>query len=152
MKIHIIVITIIVMLTVWVVIISRSSKKQERVEKEFAQPQGWIYTESYNDPQGMTQKLKAKLEKLCPEKEFKLNNSMTVESGRRNIYLFGCWYRIRDWGPKENQGFACLIESDRFGSVNSQVDISLRNQADGLLLSSQIDMGDSEFSRSFIVT
>ncbi len=151
LKIPVIVITIILVLAVLLVIIARSSKKQERAEKEFAQSQGWIYTESYNDPQGLTQELKARLEKVCPEKEFKLNNSMTVESGKRNVFLFGCWYRVRDWGPKENHGFACLIESDRFEWVTSQVDISGRNSADGLLLSNQVDMGDSEFARNFIV-
>jgi len=152
LKIPAIVISVIVGLTVLVVIISRFSKKQERAEKEFAQSQGWIYTESYNDPQGLTKELKARLEKVCPEKEFKLNNSMIVESGNRSIILFSCWYRVRDWGPKEGLGFACLIESDRFGSVGTQVDISGRGSLDGLLLSNQVNMGDSEFARNFIVT
>jgi len=152
LKIPVIVITVIVGLTVLLVIISRISKKQERAEKEFARSQGWVYTESYNDPQGITKELKGKLEKVCPEKEFKLNNSMTVESGRHSVFLFDCWYRVRDWGPKENHGFACLIESDRFGLAGSQVDISERGSLDGLLLSNQVDMGDSEFARSFIVT
>jgi hypothetical protein len=152
LKIPVIVITVIVGLTVLLVIISRISKKQERAEKEFARSQGWVYTESYNDPQGITIELKGKLEKVCPEKEFKLNNSMTVEFGRRSVFLFDCWYRVRDWGPKENHGFACLIESDRFRPAGSQVDISGRGSLDGLLLSNQVDMGDSEFARSFIVT
>jgi len=152
LKIPIIVIIIVLILTVLLVIISRFSKKQEKAEKEFAQSQGWIYTESYNDPQGLTKALKARLEKVCPEKDFDLNNSMTVESGRRSVILFDCWYRVRDWGPKRDHGFACLIESDRFGTVSSQVDISIRNRADGILLSNQVDMGDSEFARDFIVT
>jgi len=152
LKIPIIVITIIVSLTVLVVIISRFSKKQEKAEKEFAQSQGWIYTESYNDPQGLTEALKARLEKVCPEKEFNLNNNMTVESGRRSVFLFSCWYRVRDWGRKTSLGSACLIMSGRFGSVSSQVDISGRSRIDGVLLSNQVDMGDSEFARKFIVT
>ncbi len=152
LKVPVIVITVIVGITVLVVIISRISKKQERAEKQFAQSQGWIYTESYNDPQGRTQELAGKLEKVCPEKKFKLNNSMTVESGKRHILLFSCWYNVRDWGPKDHLGFACLIESDRFGSVNSQVDVSGRGSLDSLLLSNQVPMGDSEFARNFIVT
>jgi len=152
LKVPVIVITVIVGITVLVVIISRISKKQERAEKQFAQSQGWIYTESYKDPQGRTQELAGKLEKVCPEKKFKLNNSMTVESGKRNIFLFSCWYNVRDWGPKEHLGFACLIESDRFGWVDSQVDVSGRGSLDCFLLSNQVDMGDSEFARNFIVT
>lgn len=152
LKIPIIVITVIVGLTVLVVIISQVSKKQERAEKEFARSQGWIYTESYSDPRGLTKELKGKLEKVCPEKDFDLNNSMTVESGRRSVFLFGCYYRVRDWGPKKNRGFACLIESDRFMPSGPQVEISGRGSLDGLLLSNQVDMGDSEFARKFIVT
>jgi hypothetical protein len=152
LKIPVIVITVILGITVLLVIISRISKKQEKAEKEFAQSQGWTYTESYNDPQGVTRELKAKVEKVCPEKEFRLNNSMTTESGRRRIILFDCWYRVRDWGPRESQGFVCLIESDRFAAVGSQVDISGRGAADGLLLSNQVDMGSPEFARNFIVT
>jgi hypothetical protein len=151
-RIPVIVITVIVGLTLLVVIASRISKKHEKAEKQFAQSQGWTYTESYRDPQGRTRELAGKLYKICPEKEIKLNNSMAVESGKRNIFLFSCWHRVRDWGPKEHLGFACLIESDRFGWVDSQLDISGRGSLDSLLLSYQVDMGDTEFARSFIVT
>ena len=51
-KVPVIVIAVIVGITVLVVIISRTSKKQERAEKQFAQSQGWISTESYNAPPG----------------------------------------------------------------------------------------------------
>lgn len=152
LKIPVIVITILVGLTALVVFISRISKKLEKEEKRLAQSQGWIYAERYNDPQRLTEKLKARLEKVCPEKEFRWNGSMTVESGRRNVLLFDCWYRVRDWGPKENHGFACLIEAERFGSVSSQVDISGRSSIDGLLLSNQVEIGNPEFARNFIVT
>jgi hypothetical protein len=151
-RIPAIVISVILVIVILVIFFSRMANKQSKAEKEFAQSQGWVYTESYNDPQGLTKALKARLEKVCPEKNFRFSNSMTVESGSRNVFLFGCWYRVRDWGPKENHGFACLIESDQFGSMGSQVDISGRNQMDSALLSNQVDMGDSEFSRSFIVT
>jgi hypothetical protein len=67
--------------------ISRSSKKRERAEQQFAQSQGWVYTQSYNDPQGLTEALQAKLEKMCPEKKFRLNNSIMVESGRCTVIL-----------------------------------------------------------------
>jgi hypothetical protein len=152
MKIPTIVFAGIIGFIVLIVLISRTSKKQERKERDFAQSQGWIYTESYNDPQGRTDQLKSRLEKVCPEKEFDVRNNMSVESGRPNVFLFDCWYRVRDWGPKEDLGFACLIESDRLASVDSQVDITERNSVDGVLLSHQVDMGDTEFTRNFIVT
>jgi hypothetical protein len=41
------------------VIISRFSKKQEKAEKEFAQSQEWINTESYNDPQRLAEEFNA---------------------------------------------------------------------------------------------
>jgi len=152
LKVPIIVITVIIGIAILLVVAIRGEKKHERAEKEFAQVQGWIYTERYKDPQGRTEELSGKLVKVCPEKEFNLNNSMTVESGRRSIFLFRCRHRVRDWGPDTHEGFACLIESDRFGPARTQVDISRKNSIDGLLLSNQVDMGDSEFARSFIVT
>jgi len=100
LKIPTIVFSIIAILTILVTRNSRSSKKQENAEKEFAQSQGWIYTESYSDPQGLTEELKARLEKVCSEKEFNILNNMTVETGRRNIILFSCWYRVRIGVPR----------------------------------------------------
>jgi hypothetical protein len=55
-------------------------------------------------------------------------------------------------GQKERLGFACLLESDRFASVDSQVDITERHSVDGLLLSHQVKLGECEFSRNFIIT
>ena len=152
MKIPVIVFAVIIGIVLLIVLISRTSKKQEKKEKDFAQSQGWIYTESYNDPQGRTEELKARLENISPEKEFDVRNNIIVESGEPSVFLFDCWYRVRDWGPKERFGFACLIESRWFSSVESQVDITERNPADRLLLSHQVDMGDTEFGRNFIVT
>jgi hypothetical protein len=151
LRVTIIVITVIIGIAILAIIAVRSGKKQERADKEFAQSQGWIYSE-FNDPQGRTNELAGKLVKVCPEKEITLDNSITVESGRRSIYLFRCRHRVRDWGPKTHQGFACLIESDRFVPVRTQVDICTRNSIDGLLLSNQVNMADSEFAQSFIVT
>jgi hypothetical protein len=151
LKVPIIVVTVIIGIAILLIVAIRGEKKHEKQEKEFARVQGWIYSE-YNDPERRTEELSGKLAKICPEKEFSLMNCMTVESGRRSIYLFRCRYRVRDWGPNKHDGFACLIESDRFGRVRKQVDISGRNSADGLLLSNQVDMGDSEFARTFIVT
>jgi hypothetical protein len=48
-------------------------------------------------------------------------------------------------------GTACLIVSDRFQSVGPRAEIIARTWADKALLSGQVDMGDTEFARSFIV-
>jgi hypothetical protein len=152
LRILVIVISIILTITVLVIIFSRIANKQSKAEKEFAQSQGWIYTESYNDPQGLTQAFRDSLEKVCPKKYFDVGNNMTVESGRRNVFLFRCYFKDRDWGHKQRHGFACLIESDRFGSVGSQVDIIKLGSFDTFGVSNQVDMGDSEFARNFIVT
>ncbi len=151
MRIPVIVVSVILAIAVLVIIFSRMADKQSKAEKEFARSQGWIYTESYNDPQGLTKAFKDSLEKVCPQKYFDVGNSMTVESGRRNVILFGCYFKDRDWGHKQRHGFACLIESDRFGSVGSPVDIIGLGSFDTTGVSNQVDMGNSEFARGFIV-
>ncbi len=134
-----------------VFVLSVISKKQERAEKQFALSQGWTYSESNADSQGHTKDLALKLEKVCPEKEFDVGNNMIAESGGRTVRLFSCSYRFREWGPKMSQGFGCLVESDRFKSVTAQVDISGKSPVDRLLLKNQVDMGNSDFGRNFIV-
>ena len=151
LRIPVIIVGVILIITVLVIIFSRMANKQSKAEKEFAQSQGWIYTESHNDPQGRTKALKNSLEKVFPQKYFDVGNNMTVESGRRNVILFGCYFRDRDWGHKQRHGFACLIESDRFGPVGSQVDIIGLGSVDPFGISNQVDMGDSEFARKFFV-
>ena len=150
-RIPAIVISIILVIVILVVIFSRMANKQSKAEKEFALSQGWIYTETSNDPQGRTKELKVALEKVCPQKYFDVGYSMTIESGRRNIFLFGCYFKDRDWGHKRRHGFACLIESDRFGPLGSQVDIIGLGSVDPFGISNQVDMGDSEFARKFFV-
>ncbi len=152
LRIPVIVIGVILIITVLVIIFSRIANKQSKAEKEFAQLQGWVYTESYNDPQGLTKSIKDSLEKVCPEKYFDVGNNMTVESARRNIFLFGCYFKDRNWDHKRRHGFACLIESGRFVSVGSPVDIIGLGSVDTFGISNQVDMGDSEFARNFIVT
>ncbi len=146
------VITVVTTVILLVLIASQISKKRDRAEKQFAQAQGWIYTEVCRGAKSRIHDLHGRLEKVCPEKEFSLGNCMRVESGERDIFLFNCRYRVRDWGPKRSDGFGCLIESSRFQPVGFQVDISGRDSLDALLLSNQVNTGDSEFSRKFIVT
>jgi hypothetical protein len=133
-----------------VVMAKRSSSKYTKAVQEFAQVQGWSYSDSLNDTQGITQGLNAKAEELFPEEKFDVRTIMTVESGRRSVFLFDGWYGYRGRG-KKHLGNGCVIESNRFRSVGSQVEINPRNRLDGILLSGQVDMGDSEFAQHFIV-
>lgn len=151
-RIPVIVISIILTITVLVIIFSRMANKHSKAEKEFAESQGWSYIESYRDPQGRTEDLKPLLEKMFPEKYFDVGNNMTVESGRRNVFLFDCYFKDREWDHKRRHGFACLIESDQFSSMGLPVDIVGLGSFDTFGVSNQVDMGDSEFGRNFIVT
>lgn len=152
MKTLVIVVSVIVGLGLLVFLITRATKKRQRADEQFAISQGWSYIHRWDDPQDLTGELTARLKRVCPEKEFKPSNSIIVETGARTIVLFETEYRVRDWGPKYNRGFACVIESSRFQSGNTQADISMRNALDQLLLSHKVDMGDSDFGRTFLVT
>ena len=152
LKTPIIVLSVITGVALLAVFGSRAAKRREAAERQFALAQGWSYTQSYDDPAGVMRALQARLEKVCPEIEFRLDKSMTVEAGSRSAFLFGCEYRVRDWGPKTRHGSACLILSERFAAITNQVDLSWRSGLDKLLLSHQVDLVDSEFSRTFIVT
>lgn len=150
-KVPVILVVALTGFTALVFVLSVFSKKRERAEKQFALAQGWTYSESYADAQGHTRDLAQRLEKVCPEKEFKVGNNMILESDKRTVRLFSCSYRVREWGPKMSEGFGCLVESDRYKSVTAQVDISGKSPVDRLLLKHQVAMGNSEFARNFIV-
>jgi len=123
----------------------RSGRKHAKAVEEFAQARGWTY--SRTDAQGLA----AKVERLFPEETFSLDNIMTVESGERNVFLFDCGYNYREYRRGRRFGTACMIESDRFRSVGSPVEIIARTWVDEKLLSRQVEMGNTEFARNFIV-
>ena len=130
---------------------SLSSKKHERIEKEFALAQGWGYSAKNNDTAGVISEIAAVLERVSPEKRYDVNTVMTVGSEKRIFILFGCWYNERG-ASKYKLGSACLIESEQLRGMGAQVDIVPRTGIDSVLLSRQVDMGDSEFSRGYIVS
>jgi hypothetical protein len=130
---------------------SLSSKKHERMEKDFALAQGWGYSVKNNDTDGVLSKISAVLEKVSPEKRYDVNTVMTVGSEKKIFFLFGCWYNERG-ASKYKLGSACLIESEQLRGMVAQVDIVPRTGIDSVLLSRQVDMGDSEFSRGYIVS
>jgi hypothetical protein len=128
-----------------VIIASRSARKHEKAIREFAQAQGWSF--SRND----TQEHAAQVEELFPEEKFNLAYIMTVESGSRKLFLFDGSYHHRERSSGAQLASVCLIESSRLRSVGSRVEIIVRTWTDAKLLPGQVDMGDSEFARNFIV-
>lgn len=125
----------------------RWNRAHTKAETEFAQAQGWTYTLAHNDPHGLTKRIADSLERVAPERKFDLQSIMTVESGWRKVFLFrGRYrrmYRMREWERKDNPGSACLIQSNRFKSVGSHVEIRWRHGG---------GTDDSEFARHFTVS
>lgn len=151
-RIPVMVVSVIAILTILVFFAVHMMNKEAKVEKEFAEFQGWTYTEGRNDPQGLIRALESRLEEVCPKKYFNVESSMLVESGRRSIVLFRCAFKDQEWRHKRRRGLACLIESDRFGPMDSLVDIIALGSLDLFGISDKVDMDDSEFARKFIVT
>ena len=150
-KIPVIVVAVITGLALLTTAASLSSKNHERAEEEFALAQGWGYSAKNNDVEGMIPKITTVLERVSPGKKYDINTLMTVRHGEGHIFLFGCWYNERG-ARKYKLGSACLIESDRLRGMTSQVDIVPRTGIDSALMFKQVDMGDSEFARSYIVS
>lgn len=136
---------VVAVFVVAVVAAFRSGSKQAKLLQEFAQTRGWSY--SRTDMQGIT----ARVEVLFHEEKFNLENVMSVESGGRNLYLFECSYRTRESRRHVILGAGGLIESDYFRSAGSHVEIIERTWVDAKLLTGQVEMGNSEFARNFIV-
>jgi hypothetical protein len=124
----------------------RSGAKRASLMRDFARSRGWTYSRA--DTQGLS----LKVDDLFPDQQFRLDNVMTVEAGARSLFLFDCGYHYRD-KPRGGGSFGtgCLIESTKFRIVGSRTEIVARNWIDAALLPDQVDMGDAEFSRNFIV-
>ena len=150
-KIPLTIFAVILGLALLTTVASLSNKKNEKVEKDFALAQGWGYSVKNNDTAGVISKIGAVLERVSPEKQYDVNTIMTVGSEKRILFLFGCWYNERG-ASKYKLGSACLIESEQLRGMAAQVDIVPRTGIDSVLLSRQVDMGDSEFDRGYIVS
>lgn len=127
------------------IIAVRSGRKHDTAVREFAQSQGWSYsrnTEQQHTPE---------VEQLFPEERFYLTYSMEVERGRRKLHLFDGTSHHRAGRSSSWPASVCLIESDRLQSVDARVEIIARSPLDAALLRKQVNMGDSEFARNFIV-
>ncbi|NTV46264.1 MAG: hypothetical protein HGB11_07025 [Chlorobiales bacterium] len=123
-----------------------ATKKRAKAVQEFAATQGWSY--SRKD----TERLDIKIEDVFIEEGFTLSNIMTLESGaQRALFLCDCAFYNRARPRHQSNAAVCLIISNRFQSVSSNVEIHVRTGIGEQLLKDQIDMGGTEFARSFIV-
>ncbi len=127
---------------------SRWGHKRNAMMREFAQTRGWAF--SLTDTEG----LKAKADAFFPVLRFDPNAVMSIETGDRFIRLFDFYKNWRDRQRGGDFGTGCIIESPRFRNAGSGVEILSRTgiaSAASAFVSDQVDMGDSEFSRNFIV-
>lgn len=134
----------------------RWNRAHSKAEVEFAEAQGWTYTLAHRDPHGLAERVEAGLKKVSPEKKFDLETIMTVESGWRRVFLFRCNYSKAEWAAgKTSPASGCLIQSNRFKSVASHVEVTWKPErghgADAALPSRQAGRDDSEFARYFNV-
>jgi hypothetical protein len=145
-KVPLIIFCVIGLLIALMAYIRHERSKDMQAAREYAQNQGWHF--SQNDTQG----LKARVEKILWDlKNFDLYSIRTVETGKRNLYLFDCTYMYHKEIDTDNTyGIACFIESNRFRSGGVSLDISRRDWAE-VMLSDKVDMGESLFTQKFLV-
>ena len=124
---------------------ARSNTKRGSMIQDFARAHGWNYAKT--DIQGLS----AKIDPYFPDSVFHLDNIVTIGSNGSSIHFFDCGYHYRERRRGDMFGNGCVIESDRFRTVHTQLEIVARNWADAAMLSDQVAWEDSEFFRNFIV-
>lgn len=124
----------------------RSNTKRAAMIQDFAVSKGWSF--SRVDTQGLS----SRIDPFFPDETFRLDNIVTIETAEGSLQFFDCGYHNRERRRGGNFGMGSLIVSGRFQSVHSQIEIVERSGIDSALLLQQVDMGESEFARQFIVT
>ncbi len=127
---------------------ARWGNKRTKMMQEFAQTRGWGFTRA--DKEG----LKAKADAFFPIRRFDLNCIVSIETGTRLMRFFDFYHNWRDRQRGGGFGTGYIIESQRFRNAGSGVELMTRTVLDSAVSgfdSSQVDMGDTEFGRNFIV-
>lgn len=147
MKVPLIIFCVIGLLIALMGYMRHERSKELQAAREYAQDQGWSF--SQNDTQGLKTRV---VEILWDLKNFDLYSIRTVETGKRNLYLFDCKYLYgKDVDTDDYAyGTACLIESNRFHSGGVSVNICKRDWTE-VMQSDKVDMGESIFARKFLV-
>ncbi len=150
-KIPLIVFIVVICFTLLLFVNYQTGKKAVREEREFALNHGWAYCDMHNDTDGIITKIKGILKKVAPDKEFDVRTVVAVKEGKENIYLIKCYYNQREGGKESHRGTACLIESERFPGIDSQVNIVVRSVLDAALLTEQVKTDNPDFDKAFIL-
>jgi hypothetical protein len=143
-KIPLIVVGVICFLAAVIAYSRYGERKEMKIAEDYAQTQGWGF--SRDDTEGLT----AKVAEILSDLKFRMYHIRTVETGRRNLYLFDCSYRNRDSRKSDYHGTACLVRSNRFRSAKVPVEVSSRDWTE-VMISDKVDMGESPFAQQFLV-
>lgn len=147
LKIPVIVLGIISFVVAALALSRYSGRKELKTIQDYAQAQGWDF--SRNAPAD----IKTGIEEILSDYEVNSYFVRTVETGRRNLYLFKCAYKHKDSTSTRintRYGTACLVQSDRFRSAAVPVNILTRDWTE-VMIPDKIDMGESPFTQEFIV-
>ena len=125
----------------------RYAKEHRKVMEDLAAGQGWAFSRTRTDMQGLAGKLNALLSDL----KCSLTYLMTVETGPRSLVLADGNYTWHAGSNRPQFASFCLLESPGLKAASAHVEICARNRIDQLLLGDQVDMGLSSFAEEFIV-
>ncbi len=124
----------------------RANARRTALLQGIAASQGWSFQP--RDGEGLS----SKIEGIFPDRLFQVENIVTVETGDRALRFFDCQYRLRERRSGGSFGMGCILESPRFRSLGETVDIVPRSRFNAAASANRVDMGETEFSKHFIVT
>ncbi len=151
-KIPVIILAVVSGLALLLIASHRSDKAREREDRDFALSRGWGYVVRTDDPDGQIAGVEEKIAGASPAKQYQVSSLMTIDDRNARMFLFDCVYSTLGGRNNPHLGSACFIPSDRLGYMSSQVEVVPRTSLDGALMFGQVDMGDSEFTRNYIVS
>ncbi len=122
-------------------------QKELQAAQQYAQARGWGFAR--DDTEGLTARA---AEILWALKNISIHYVRTVETGRRSLYLFNCWYKYEKETASRpySYGTAGMIRFKRFASAGVPLDIVQRDWTE-VMESDKVDMGKSRFSEQFLV-
>jgi hypothetical protein len=146
LKVPLIVLGVIGFLAAVIAFIRYQGQRELKVAQDYAHTQGWGFSRDASEG------FMDDVSKILSEYKFNLYYIRTVETGRRNLYLFNLCYNSREASGRKNwiYGTACLVQSDRFNSIVASVEIDVRDWTE-VMFSDKVEMGESPFTQNFLV-
>lgn len=152
LKVPIIILVVIAFLLVLFAYLRYEGQKELQAVQRYSEAKGWSF--SHRDE---TQEIKIRVEKIFRDFEFDDPYWIrTVETGKRNIFLFNCSYKHREASAKfrSSNKIACLIQSERFPPTGIPVTIGIkewRGDMLSLMCWAEVPMENSLFAEKFLV-